>query len=74
MKVKIGDEVFELRGEDGNFPIPSELADALATAPEGQAKMRIVIEDQGDAIDNDIGSGTVQAWRTVYGTTDIASF
>lgn len=66
MEVKIGDEVFRMEGENGNFPVSSELAAALRNAPAGQAIMRISLEGLGSEIVNDIGAGTVEAWRIVY--------
>lgn len=66
LEIKVGDQVFRLKGEDGNFPVNSELATALRNAPLGEAVMRITLEGSGATIVNDIGSKTVQAWKTVY--------
>lgn len=66
LKVKVGSEVFELSGINGNYSVTDELAHALANAPSGQAKIKVYLEDSGEALTNDIGEGTVEAWRTVY--------
>lgn len=65
-EVKVGDEVFSLEGTNGNFPVTAELAIALRNAPPGKALTRISLEGSGSQIVNDIGSGTTEAWRTVY--------
>lgn len=64
--IKIGEEVFTLDGDNGNFLVTDELAVALRDAPEVQARMKIRLEDSGTGIFNDIGVGTVKAWKTVY--------
>lgn len=66
LKVKVGSEVFELAGNNGNYSVSDELAHALANAPSGQAKIKVYLEESGAEITNDIGEGTVEAWRTVY--------
>ena len=65
-EVKVGDEVFRLEGENGNFNVTPELAIALRNAPPGKAITRISLEGSGSQIVNDIGAGTTEAWHTVY--------
>ncbi|WP_030008304.1 hypothetical protein [Picosynechococcus sp. NKBG042902] len=64
--IKIGEDVFTLNGENGNFLVTEELAVALRDAPEEETRMKIRLEDSGTGIFNDIGVGTVRAWKTVY--------
>jgi hypothetical protein len=66
LEVKINDQVFKINGDNGNFAVSNELAMALKNAPPGQAKIRITLEESGASITNDIGEGTVKAWKTVY--------
>lgn len=66
LDIKVGDKVFKLTGENGNFPVSEELATALRNAPFGEAKIRITLEESGATIDSDIGKDTVKAWKTVY--------
>lgn len=66
LEIKIGDEVFRLEGNDGNFPVSAELAEALRNAPPGPAITRVTFEDSGAQTMNEIGAGTTEAWHTVY--------
>lgn len=47
--------------------VTPELAAALANAPAGNIRIRLVWED-GSSTDMEIGKGTVEAWRSVFGT------
>lgn len=67
--LKVGKEVFKIEGEDGNYPITPEIANALRNAPPGETRIKISYEGSGFAVVNDIGKGTVDAWRTVYQNT-----
>jgi hypothetical protein len=64
--VKAGARVFKLVGKNGNFAISEELAYALKVTPPGETKIKLQLEGSGSEIVSDIGSGTVQAWKTVY--------
>jgi hypothetical protein len=64
--IKVGERVFKLTGEDGNFVVTDELATALRNAPPGGVKIRITLEESGGDMDSDIGEDTVKAWKTVY--------
>ena len=66
VSVKAGKKVFHLSGQNGNFKIDEELAYALKVAPAGEAKIKFQHEGSGVSVVNDIGAGTVQAWKTVY--------
>ncbi len=63
--VKIDDQVFQVSGQNSTFSIGNELAQALQNAPAGNISIRLVT-DSGEAIDSEIGEGTVAAWKTVY--------
>ncbi len=66
LEIKIGDQIFQLKGEDGNFPVDNKLAAALRDAPSGKAIIRITLEGSGASIVSDIGAKTVKAWKSVY--------
>ncbi|MEM7062465.1 MAG: hypothetical protein AAF572_04790 [Cyanobacteria bacterium P01_B01_bin.77] len=63
--IKVDDEVFQVAGQNNTFVVSDELAQALQTAPETAVDIRLVAES-GEAIDSEIGEGTVAAWETVY--------
>ena len=67
LDVKIGDTVFSLEGVNGNFKLDDEQKQILASAPAGEAIIRVYFEGMGNEVINDIGEGTVEAWRTVFG-------
>lgn len=66
LEIKLGDQIFQLKGEDGNFPVDNKLAAALRDAPPGKAIIRITLEGSGASIVSDIGTKTVKAWKSVY--------
>ena len=73
LDVKVGDTVFSLEGSNGNFVLTDEQKQFLATAPAGQAIIRVYFEGMGNEVINDIGENTVDAWRTVYGQSVLES-
>jgi hypothetical protein len=66
LDLKLGDRVFKLTGKNGIFSVPSELATALQNVTSKPAKMRIIIRDNGQNYDSDIGEKTIDAWKVVY--------
>ncbi|PSB52441.1 hypothetical protein [Chamaesiphon polymorphus] len=64
--IKVRDNVFRLEGKAGNFNLTEALAYALKTSPSGRTRIKVMFEDYGREVINDIGEGTVQAWKTVY--------
>jgi hypothetical protein len=64
--IKAGKQVFRLTGDNGNFEISDEIAAALKNAPPGDTKIKVQFEGSGVDIVNDIGKGTVDAWKHVY--------
>lgn len=65
LSVKVGERVFQLENKNGQFPISSELAAALKTAPEQNVQLRATA-DNGEIVDSSIGQGTIRAWRSIY--------
>ena len=65
-EMKIGEEIFVLSGNNGRYPISSELASALRNAPEENTLVRVTLADVGVTIIHEIGTGTVNSWRQVY--------
>jgi len=60
--------MFAIRGKIYTYEqgeVPAELASALASAPPGNMLIRVVWQDD-DTTDIEIGSGTVEAWKTVF--------
>jgi hypothetical protein len=66
LDLKLGDRVFKLTGKNGIFSVSSELATALQNVTSKQAKMRIIIRDNGQNYDSEIGEKTIDAWKVVY--------
>jgi hypothetical protein len=63
--VKVGDRVVRLTGDNGNFTVDRELAEALKNAPDRNADIRLILEG-GETVDSEIGQGTVKIWREIY--------
>ncbi|NEQ98512.1 MAG: hypothetical protein F6K30_17630 [Cyanothece sp. SIO2G6] len=63
--LRIGDDVFQVEGENSVFPVSPALAEALQNAPEGDVDIRLV-SASGETVDSEIGEETVEAWKTVY--------
>jgi hypothetical protein len=64
--IKAGNQIFRIEGQDGNFNLTDEVAYALKHAPPGQAKIKVLFKGSGREVVNDIGRGTVDAWKIVY--------
>jgi hypothetical protein len=64
--VKAGTQIFRIEGKDGNFNLTEEIAYALKNAPPGETKIKLLFKGSGKEIINDIGKGTVDAWKVVY--------
>ncbi|WP_156915088.1 hypothetical protein [Rubidibacter lacunae] len=65
--MKIDGEIFEVTGQNSQFPVTPELATTLQTTPEEEIAIRL-ITDSGEVIDSELGKDTVRAWKTVYGS------
>ncbi len=66
LSIKVGNKIYKLKGQKGNFAVTPELAYALKTAPLDVAMIRAEFADSGLPYSSDIGTGTVTAWRTIY--------
>jgi hypothetical protein len=66
LDLKLGDRVFKLTGKNGIFSVTEDLVTALSNVPSKSAKMRIIIRDNGQNYDSDIGEKTIDAWKVVY--------
>lgn len=70
LEIKVGGQVFRIPGDgSGSFPVSSQLAAALASAPPGDALIRVTLNGVNQPVTSAIGSGTVNAWKVVYGGT-----
>lgn len=70
LEIKVGGQVFRIPGDgSGSFPVSSQLATALAAAPPGDALIRVTLNGVNQPVTSAIGSGTVNAWKVVYGDT-----
>lgn len=65
LSVKVGEQVFRLANQNGQFPISAELATALKSAPEQNVQLRATA-DNGEIVDSAIGVGTIRAWKRIY--------
>ncbi|NEQ42324.1 MAG: hypothetical protein F6K00_01690 [Leptolyngbya sp. SIOISBB] len=69
--IKIEDDVIEMTGQGSTFSVSDRVAAALQSAPDEVIKIRLISEN-GETIDSEIGKGTVEAWKTIYGVEAIA--
>jgi hypothetical protein len=65
LSVRVGDRVFQLKGNNNRFPVSEAVATALRAAPEENTKVRLVAEN-GEVIESEIGKVTVRAWKAIY--------
>jgi hypothetical protein len=63
--IRLGEQVFNVEGNNGTFKVSSELAAALRNSPAQNVSIRLVSES-GEIVDSEIGKGTVEGWRTIY--------
>lgn len=63
--LKVDNQVFRLAGTNSTFPVSQELATALKNSLPENVEIRLVAES-GEAIDSEVGKGTVQAWKAIY--------
>lgn len=67
MMIPAGDKYLVLRGCNGRFPVDQKVASALASMPQGKKiYIKLYTKDFAGAILNEIGPGTVKAWKKVY--------
>ena len=63
--LKVDNQVFQIAGTNNKFPVSPELATALKNSLPENVEIRLVAES-GQAIDSEVGKGTVQAWKAIY--------
>ena len=63
--IKLGDEMFELEGENGIFAVNQKLATALKKSPSENVKIRLITTG-GATVDSQIGEVTVKNWKMIY--------
>lgn len=66
VSIKAGEKIFKLEGKNGVFTLNDEIAYALKTLDKKTTRIKVMFENSGDEIVNDIGEGTVRSWKTVY--------
>lgn len=64
--IKIGEQVFRLEGENSTFKVSNELAAALKNSVSGKNVSIRLVAETGEAVDSEIGKGTVKAWKAIY--------
>lgn len=65
LEVQLGQQVFQLTGQDNQFPVSQELAATLRAAAPGQAQIRLANQD-GKLENHLIGYSTIKAWQVIY--------
>lgn len=58
-------------GAGQSFSVSNRVAAALQNALDEIISI-LLISDNGETIDSEIGKGTVEAWKTIYGVEAIA--
>lgn len=64
--LKVGDQVFALRGKDSTFEISDRIAWALKTAEPEQVWLRVAIAGGSNYATRPIGADTIAAFHTLY--------
>jgi hypothetical protein len=65
LSIKVGEQVFQLEGQNSTFVVTDELALALQNSPDANLNIRLVTRS-GETVDSEIGKGTVKAWKDIY--------
>lgn len=65
LSIKVGEQVFQLQGQNSIFAVSEQLATALQNSPEGNINIRLMTRS-GETVDSEIGKGTVKAWKAIY--------
>jgi hypothetical protein len=75
MIIPAGDKYLVLRGCNGRFPVNQRVATALSSMPQGKKiYVKLYTKDFAGAILNEIGPGTVNAWKKVYANWSKSSY
>ena len=84
ISLKIGEQIFELTGNNGTFPITEEIINAAKNASVGEVKLKVIpTNDGGDGLMGaayglketvfEMKDETVDAWKIVYGNSQVAA-
>ena len=65
LSIKVGEQVFQLKGQNSIFAVSNDLALALENSPVDNVNIRLVTRS-GETVDSEIGKGTVKAWKAIY--------
>lgn len=65
LSIKVGEQVFQLEGQNSIFAVSDDLALALENSPVDNVDIRLVTRS-GETVDSEIGKGTVKAWKAIY--------
>lgn len=65
LSIKVGEQVFQLAGQNSIFAVSDDLAKALENSPFDNVDIRLVTRS-GETVDSEIGKGTVKAWKAIY--------
>jgi hypothetical protein len=65
LSIKVGEQVFQLEGQNSIFIVSDELALALENSPVDNVNIRLVTRSR-ETVDSEIGKGTVKAWKDIY--------
>jgi hypothetical protein len=67
LMIPAGGKYLVLRGCNGRFPVNQRVANALISLPDGKPTfVKLYTPEFSGAILNEIGPGTVKAWKKVY--------
>lgn len=67
MMIPSGDKYLVLRGCNGRFPVNQKVANALTSMPVGKKVfIKLYTSSFSGAVLNEIGPGTVKAWKKIY--------
>lgn len=68
MMIPTGESYLVIRGCDGRFPVNENVARALRNQPEAGKSIFIKLYAEGSGVGNlnEIGAGTVKAWKKIY--------
>jgi hypothetical protein len=65
LEAQLGQQVFQLTGQDNQFPVSQERSAALRAAALGQARIRLANQD-GKLENHLIDYSTIKAWQVIY--------
>ncbi len=68
VQLKVGDQIYRLRGKDSHFSVDKPIAQSLrqASLKNMPIMVRIVVTGTGNRVTRPIGTETLKAWQTIY--------